>query len=270
MDELVDANLRLRTRSRSAQGYRTRSVWVAGGALCVALLAVVFIRARAASVDVSVAIWGVLVVVALGLGAVFGYVYGLYYDRAVRRQYRHVLAEQFGGASHLRCEIELRDEGVWVAQRASRSHSPGATQLAWRIPETQSKFDLHLESWWPETVLSVMEAIVPDFSSGHVRLPAVSPHQHRTARSEARRRRPRCLISSASVFIDSSVNGIPSREPRGFGLVHFFLPQEFPSRCWSARQVPGDSDVAFWNLHHSAIVVSIEESRVGNAAGDFN
>jgi lysylphosphatidylglycerol synthetase-like protein (DUF2156 family) len=65
LDELVDANLRLRTRSRSAQGYRTRSVWVAGGALCVALLAVVFIRARAALLDVSVAIWGVLVVVAL-------------------------------------------------------------------------------------------------------------------------------------------------------------------------------------------------------------
>jgi hypothetical protein len=75
LDELVDANLRLRTRSRSAQGYRTRSVWVAGGALCVALLAVVFIRARAAPVHVSVAIWGVLVVVALGLGAVFGYVF---------------------------------------------------------------------------------------------------------------------------------------------------------------------------------------------------
>jgi hypothetical protein len=117
LDELVDTNLRLRTRSRTVQGYRTRSVWVAGGALCVALLAVVFIRTRDAAVDISVANWGVLIAVALGLGAVFGYLYGLYYDRAVRRQYRQVLAEQFGGASHFRCEIELRDEGVWVVQK---------------------------------------------------------------------------------------------------------------------------------------------------------
>jgi hypothetical protein len=32
------------------------------------------------------------------------------------------------------------------------------------------------------------------------------------------------------------------------------------------RQVPGDSEVAFWNLHHSAIVASSEKSRAENAA----
>ena len=43
--------------------------------------------------------------------------YGLYYDRAVRRQYRRVVAEQFGGASHFQCEIALLDNGVRVVQK---------------------------------------------------------------------------------------------------------------------------------------------------------
>lgn len=120
LDEIVDVNLRLTTRTQSFRAYRARAVWVAGGCLSAAVLAMVFIRARQADVAVSTAIWGVLVVVALTLGAGFGYLYGLYVDWAMRRQYKRVVAEQLellGGTTDVRCDIELRREGVWVVQK---------------------------------------------------------------------------------------------------------------------------------------------------------
>ena len=117
LDEIVEVNLRLTPRTQSFRAYRARAVWVAGGCLSAGVLAMVFIRARQADVDVSAAIWGVVLAAALARGAGFGYVYGLYVDWAMRRQYRRVIAEQLGGTTNVRCDIELRREGVWVVQK---------------------------------------------------------------------------------------------------------------------------------------------------------
>jgi len=107
----------LTTRTQTFRVYRLRAVWVAGGCLSAAVLATVFVRSRQEDVEVPAAMWGILVVFALALGAGFGYLYGRYVDGAMRRQYRRIVAEQFGGVADVRCDIELRREGVRVVQK---------------------------------------------------------------------------------------------------------------------------------------------------------
>ena len=117
-----------------------RVVWVAGGCLFAAILVTVFIRARQGVVDVSGAMWAVLLGVALVIGAGFGYLYGLYYDRAMRRQYRRLVHEQLGGALQVRCEIELRPEGVWVVQKGLEMTFPWSNAVA--IDDTGDAIEL--------------------------------------------------------------------------------------------------------------------------------
>jgi hypothetical protein len=117
LDEVVDANIRLTTRTRSFRVYRARAVWIAGASLGGALLGVVFLRSRQGNVALSLTIWGMLVVLAVVVGAGFGYAYGRYINSVMRRQYRRVVAEQFGGVTNIPCAIELRRGGVWVLQK---------------------------------------------------------------------------------------------------------------------------------------------------------
>ena len=44
LDEIVDANIRVTTRTHSFRAQRARAVWVAGGCLSVGILAMVFYR----------------------------------------------------------------------------------------------------------------------------------------------------------------------------------------------------------------------------------
>jgi hypothetical protein len=124
LDEVVDAGIRLTTRTQTFRAYRARAVWVSGGCLSAALLATVFFRGNQNQVELSAAMWTILVVVALSLGAGFGYLYGRYIDGAMRRQYKKIVSEQFGGVTDVRCEIELRREGVWVVQNGMEMTFP--------------------------------------------------------------------------------------------------------------------------------------------------
>lgn len=92
-------------------------MWIAGAYLAGALLGVVVLRSRQGDVALSVTIWSALVVLAVVLGACFGYAYGRYINSAMRRQYRRVVAEQFGEITSIPCVVELRQGGVWVLQK---------------------------------------------------------------------------------------------------------------------------------------------------------
>jgi hypothetical protein len=116
LDEVVDAGMRLTTSTQSFRAYRARAVWIAGGCLSAALLATVFFRSGKEHIELSAPMWSILFVVALSLGGAFGYLYGLYLDRSMRRQYKSIVSEQFGGVTAVRCDIELRREGVRVVQ----------------------------------------------------------------------------------------------------------------------------------------------------------
>jgi hypothetical protein len=140
LDEIVDANIRLTTSTRSFQLYRDRAVWIAGASLGVALLGVVFLRSQQEDVELSIAIWGLLVVVAVLLGAGFGYAYGRYIDSAMRRQYRRVVSEQFGGITTVSCDIELRQGGVWVLQKGIEMTFPWSNSVG--IEDTADAIEL--------------------------------------------------------------------------------------------------------------------------------
>src|SRR5258708_1063130 len=92
LDEVVDANIRLTTRTQSFRSYRTRAVWVAGVSLAGALIGVVLFRSKQQEVEISTTMWGVVVVLAVMLGAGLGYAYGLYINSAMRRQYKRVVS----------------------------------------------------------------------------------------------------------------------------------------------------------------------------------
>jgi hypothetical protein len=117
LDDIVDAHLRLTTRSQRIRIQRARAIWIAGACLSGGLLATVFFRSRQHDVELSAATWGIVIAAALTLGAGFGYLYGVYLNRTMRQQYRRIAAEQLDGAGDVRVDIELRREGAWVAQR---------------------------------------------------------------------------------------------------------------------------------------------------------
>jgi hypothetical protein len=124
LDEVVDASMRLTTRTQAFRQYRARAVWITGGCLAAALLATVLYRRGQVDVPMSAAAWGILVAVALLLGAVFGYSYGLSLEWSMRRQYRRMVVEHLGGVMDVRCDIELRREGVRAVQNGVETMFP--------------------------------------------------------------------------------------------------------------------------------------------------
>ena len=154
LDEIVDANIRLTTQTQSFRAYRTRAVWVAGGCLGGALFGVVLFRTQREAVDLSVTIWLVLVALAVTLGTGFGYVYGLYVNWAMRRQYRSVVSEQLGGVADVPCDIELRHGGVWVLQNGVEMTFPWANSVG--IEDTGDAIELRFR---PGLVVATLLAL---------------------------------------------------------------------------------------------------------------
>jgi hypothetical protein len=140
LDEVVDASMRLTTRTQAFRAYRARAVWIAGGCLSAALLAMVYFRSRQEDVEVSAVIWGILVIFALALGTGFAYSYGRYINWTMRRQYKRIVAERFGGEADVRCDIEVGREGVRVVQKGVEMMFPWSNVAG--IEETEHGIEL--------------------------------------------------------------------------------------------------------------------------------
>ena len=108
LDEIVDANMRLVQHTAAYRRQRTQYQWVVG--VCAAGgVAVPVLRGHdLPSLPLLAIAFCAAVVVGIGCGAL----YGAYHNQHVRRSYRKLIKEMYGGAEQIRCEFELTDDGL--------------------------------------------------------------------------------------------------------------------------------------------------------------
>jgi hypothetical protein len=109
LDEVVDASMRMVEHTDAYRQERRQYQWVVG--LCFAGgLAVSTLRTN----DVpSLAALAIAPVAALTGGLTLGALYGRYHDWYVRRRYRRIVSEMYGGTEVVHCEFEARDDVLW-------------------------------------------------------------------------------------------------------------------------------------------------------------
>ena len=122
IDECVDVQLRLVSRTKEFRRQRWRSSWAFGASGAAVLTVIATIEAGHFSPTIAFVSIGAAVI----LGVIFGWLFGGYYDSYVRRHSRKMLDEMFRGAERIRCETELRPQGLW-----SRSHDTEIS-FAWQ------------------------------------------------------------------------------------------------------------------------------------------
>jgi hypothetical protein len=109
LDEIVDANMRLVQHTATYRQQRTHYQWFVGVCVAGGLAASILTRNEVPSYAMS----AVAACAALISGVVLGTLYGRYHDRHVRRRYRRVVDEMYGGAEVIHCELEVRDNALW-------------------------------------------------------------------------------------------------------------------------------------------------------------
>jgi hypothetical protein len=121
LDEIVDANMKLVEHTVAYRKPRMHYQWVAGvctgGGLAVGILRGNEVPSYATLVAASCA--------ALFGGLALGWLYGRYHDWHVRRSYRRLISELYGGTERILCEFEVRDEALWCRS------VHGETTLLW-------------------------------------------------------------------------------------------------------------------------------------------
>jgi hypothetical protein len=112
IDEMVDTHVRMGRSTKTLRAVRTSYVWssAAAAGIACAIIQVAMAHER------TVTVWAVALVSGIALCVVYRCFVGFHYDWLVRRRYRRLLTERLGGAPGVHCEMELRPEGVWVAQ----------------------------------------------------------------------------------------------------------------------------------------------------------
>jgi hypothetical protein len=135
LDELVDVNIRLAEHTVAFRRQRIWSQVFMGGALAVAMIVTVFLRAPLRLVT-GVAVVGA----AVAFGVLLGFLYGHFYDGYVRRHYRRMLKEMSRGAETIRCEFELRPDVLWCKTTAAEM-SFSRSRLT-RINDTEDSVEL--------------------------------------------------------------------------------------------------------------------------------
>jgi hypothetical protein len=109
LDEVVDASMRMVQHTAAYRQERRQYQWVVG-ICCAGGLAVGILRTN----DVpSLAALAIAPIAALTSGLTLGALYGRYHDWYVRRRYRRIVSEMYGGADIVHCEFEARDDVFW-------------------------------------------------------------------------------------------------------------------------------------------------------------
>jgi hypothetical protein len=107
LDEIVDANVRLVQHTTAYRRQRTRTQWFVGtcgaGGVAVPLLRGELLSWPLLAIPLCAA-----VIVGIGFGAL----YGAFHNQHVRRSYRKLVKEMYGGAEQIRCEFELTEDGL--------------------------------------------------------------------------------------------------------------------------------------------------------------
>jgi hypothetical protein len=109
LDDLADVNVRAFLRTRF--GRRATNNAGLAGAITFAVVLGVFASAYGSNVGLIAGAVGLIV------GIPIGYLSRRAYVDVCRKRARRLLAEHLGDSARLRCEVELRPDGVWSRQR---------------------------------------------------------------------------------------------------------------------------------------------------------
>jgi hypothetical protein len=113
IDEAVEFQLGFVRASREGGSWRRREQLTFAAAFSVAVVCVMIVfSSRRTPLMVALSIGA-----ATAAGLLLAIPFGWYYDHLVKARTRRFLIEQFGGDGPQLCSIEIRAEGLWVAQR---------------------------------------------------------------------------------------------------------------------------------------------------------
>src|SRR5215467_4495447 len=125
LEEIADVRHRLVSRTKTYRHSRSRAIVILS--IFSFLSCLLLVRLVSTSEELSGPEWRLWATVALLVGCGSAFFWGGYYDKAVQRQLKSYLEEQPGmTAAHFLCEIELRDDGVWVRQNGVDTVFPWA------------------------------------------------------------------------------------------------------------------------------------------------
>jgi hypothetical protein len=111
VDDAVDVALRIASRTRAFRRQFQTNVMLAGVGSAVAMFTVwMYLVGNSLPHVVFGTVAGIL------FGIVFAAVFRSIFDREIRKQHRKIVAEQFGGQTTIRSELELRHDALWVRQ----------------------------------------------------------------------------------------------------------------------------------------------------------
>ncbi len=108
LDEVVDANMRLVQHTAAYRQQRRRYQWVVGVCAAGGVAVGVLHGHQLPSYALLAIAFCAALIVGVGLGAL----YGLYHNWHVRRGYRRLVDEMYGGAEVIRCDFELTEDGL--------------------------------------------------------------------------------------------------------------------------------------------------------------
>lgn len=109
LDEVIDVEMRMVQRTAWYRQERNQYQWCVG-VCCAGVLAVNILRADGAP---SLAALAIAPIAALIGGLTLGALYPRCHDWYVRRRYRRMVSEMYGGAEVVHCEFEARDDVLW-------------------------------------------------------------------------------------------------------------------------------------------------------------
>jgi hypothetical protein len=108
LDEIVDANMKLVQHTAAYRRQRTQYQWVVGVCAAGGVAVPVLRGHELPSLPLLAIAFCAAVVVGIGCGTL----YGAYHNQHVRRSYRKLVKEMYGGAEQIRCECELTEDGL--------------------------------------------------------------------------------------------------------------------------------------------------------------
>jgi hypothetical protein len=106
LDEIVDASMRLVQHTAAYRRQRRQYQWIVGACAAGGVGVPVLRSHELPSLPLLAIFFCAAMVVGIGCGAL----YGAYHNQHVKRSYRKLIKEMYGGAEQICCEFELTDD----------------------------------------------------------------------------------------------------------------------------------------------------------------
>lgn len=140
LDDVVDTNMRVAGRTKVFRRQRALYQWITGGFLAAVLIGTALAPSLSSPSPLGRGIVALMIAVGLAFGGLAGYGSRHYFDWRVRRHYRRMFQDVLHGASAMRFELELRQEGVWTRSRDVETSFPWSRLT--RVADTPDAIEL--------------------------------------------------------------------------------------------------------------------------------